>query len=96
LYREQPLFQLPFQVLASLLDLDENMTQWRYRHALMAHRMLGQKIGTGGSSGHSYLKSATEKHKIFQDFFNLSTFLIPRSKVPKLPQDLERKMNYSL
>ena len=96
LYREEPIFQMPFQILSSLLDIDELLTQWRYRHALMAHRMLGSKIGTGGSSGHQYLKDATEKHKIFTDFFNLSTFLIPKSMRPKLPEHLKTQMNYTI
>ncbi len=95
LYREQPILQMPFRLTRALVDLDENMTQWRYRHALMAHRMLGRKIGTGGSSGHDYLKSATDKHKIFSDFFNLTTFLIPRSLVPPLPEALKKKMGFS-
>jgi tryptophan 2,3-dioxygenase len=95
LYREQPIFHVPFRILSSLMDIDELLTQWRYRHALMAHRMLGSKIGTGGSSGHSYLKQATDKHKVFSDFFNLSTFLIPRSKVPPLPAALQSKMNFN-
>jgi tryptophan 2,3-dioxygenase len=95
LYRDQSIFHLPFKILSSLMDIDELLTQWRYRHALMAHRMLGQKIGTGGSSGHVYLKQATDKHKVFNDFFNLSTFLIPRSKVPPLPSSLQSKMNFN-
>jgi tryptophan 2,3-dioxygenase len=95
LYRDQAIFHMPFQILSSLMDIDELLTQWRYRHALMAHRMLGQKIGTGGSSGHAYLKQATDKHKVFSDFFNLSTFLIPRSKVPPLPASLKSKMNFN-
>lgn len=95
LYRDEAIFHGPFKILSSLMDIDELLTQWRYRHALMAHRMLGQKIGTGGSSGHQYLKSATEKHKVFSDFFNLSTFLIPRSKVPPLPESLQFKMNFN-
>jgi tryptophan 2,3-dioxygenase len=95
LFRDEPALQLPFRFLHSLLDIDEVMTQWRYRHALMAHRMLGKKIGTGGTSGHDYLKSATEKHKIFGDLFNLSTFLIPRSRLPILPEDVRQKMNFS-
>jgi len=95
LYRDQAIFHLPFKILSSLMDIDELLTQWRYRHALMAHRMLGQKIGTGGSSGHAYLKAATDKHKVFTDFFNLSTFLIPRSKVPPLPASLQSKMNFN-
>lgn len=94
LYREEPVLQMPFRLIQSLLDLDEQMTQWRYRHSLMAHRMLGRKIGTGGSSGHDYLKSATEKHKIFTDFFNLTTFFIPRSQVPPLPTDIRKKMGF--
>lgn len=95
LYRDQAIFHVPFKILSSLMDIDELLTQWRYRHALMAHRMLGQKIGTGGSSGHAYLKAATDKHKVFTDFFNLSTFLIPRSKVPPLPASLQSKMNFN-
>lgn len=94
LYREEPALQMPFRLIHSLLDLDEHMTQWRYRHTLMVHRMLGRKIGTGGSSGHDYLKSATEKHKIFTDFFNLTTFFIPRSQVPPLPNEIRKKMGF--
>lgn len=94
LYREQPILQMPFRLIRALVDLDETMTQWRYRHSLMAHRMLGRKIGTGGSSGSDYLKSATDQHKIFSDFFNLTTFLIPRSMVPPLPAELKKKMGF--
>jgi tryptophan 2,3-dioxygenase len=85
---------MPFQVLTALQDIDELMTTWRYRHALMAHRMLGRKIGTGGSSGADYLKSATEKHRIFADFFNLATFLIPRSRLPELPGRLRENLGF--
>lgn len=95
LYRDQPILQMPFRLIQALINLDEHMTQWRYRHSLMAHRMLGRKIGTGGSSGHDYLKSATDKHKIFTDFFNLTTFFIPRSQVPSLPKGVLEKMNYA-
>lgn len=94
LYRSLPILQMPFRLLQSLIDLDAAMTSWRYRHALMAHRMLGQKIGTGGSSGSEYLRAATEQHKIFSDFFNLATFLLPRSSVPPLPAHLTQKMSF--
>lgn len=84
LYRDEPILQTPFNILNSLMDIDEALTTWRYRHALMAHRMLGRKIGTGGSSGTDYLKDTAEKHKIYTDLFNMSSFLIPRSKLPPL------------
>ena len=94
LYRDQPVLNLPFQILTALQDMDELMTTWRYRHSLMAHRMLGRKVGTGGSSGAQYLKDATDKHRVFTDFFNLATFLIPRSRRPELPKDVRQKLGF--
>ncbi len=94
LYRDRPIFNLPYMILSSLMDIDEGFTSWRHRHAIMAHRMLGTKIGTGGSSGHKYLKSAAENNRSFLDLFNLSTFLIPRSKLPELPKSLDEIMNF--
>jgi tryptophan 2,3-dioxygenase len=94
LYRDQPILHLPFQILTSLQDIDELMTTWRYRHSLMAHRMLGRKIGTGGSSGAQYLKQATDKHRVFSDLFNLATFFIPRSRLPKLPEEVRKRLDF--
>lgn len=78
LYQDEPMLSMPHRLLQVLQDVDEHMTLWRYRHALMVHRMLGVKIGTGGSSGYHYLRSTAARHKIFGDLFNLSTFLIPK------------------
>ncbi|NQZ01760.1 MAG: tryptophan 2,3-dioxygenase [Bdellovibrionales bacterium] len=94
LYRDQPALHLPFQLIQSLINIDEHLTTWRYRHALMAKRMLGSKIGTGGSSGYEYLRSATEKHRVFHDFFQLTTFFIPRHRLPKMPKEVEHKLGF--
>ena len=94
LYRDEPILHLPFRFLTQLMDVDETLTTWRYRHALMVSRMIGGRIGTGGSSGGDYLKETAEKHRVFTDLFNLSTFLIPRSSLPKLPPEVERKMSF--
>ncbi len=94
LYRDQPALQLPFRVITALQDMDEMFTTWRHRHALMAKRMLGSKVGTGGSSGYQYLRDATDRHKVFQDFFQLTTFFVPRSKLPKLPPEVERELGF--
>ena len=94
LYRNESMLTLPFQILTSMMDIDENFTTWRYRHALLAQRMLGTKIGTGGSSGHVYLKRAADNNRVFLDLFNLSTFLIPHSKLPKIPETLKKKLNF--
>lgn len=94
LYRDEPLLQLPYNLMACLQNIDENFTQWRQRHALMAHRMLGAKMGTGGSVGHKYLATAADKHKVFTDLFNLSTFLVPKSSLPQLPQEIKSKLGF--
>ena len=94
LYREQPILDLPYRIITALIDIDNLMNKWRYGHASLAQRMIGSKIGTGGSSGHSYLRKTLEKHKVFDDLTNLSTYLIPRSSLPKLPKDLKTKLGY--
>ena len=85
---------LPYRLLTLLMDVDEHFTTWRYRHALMVHRMIGTKIGTGGSSGHDYLRQTAERHKVFSDLFNLSTFFIPRSRLPELPEAVRQKLGF--
>ena len=93
-YRDQPVLQLPFRLLTALMDIEEQLTLWRYRHALMVQRMIGVKIGTGGSSGHDYLRRTVEAHRVFADLFQLSTYLIPRSALPPLPPDVQSRMGF--
>ncbi|XP_040188126.1 tryptophan 2,3-dioxygenase isoform X2 [Rana temporaria] len=90
-YREEPRFQVPFQLLTSLMDIDVLMTKWRYNHVCMVHRMIGSKAGTGGSSGYHYLRSTvSDRYKVFVDLFNLSTFLVPRHWVPRLNPNVHK------
>ncbi len=95
LYRDEPILQVPFKVLSTLMDIDEAMATWRHRHALMAVRMIGHKIGTGGSSGQDYLRRTAESHRIFADLFAIATFLIPRSRRPDLPEAIRAGMHYA-
>ncbi len=94
LYRDQPILHLPFRLLTLLIDMDELFQTWRSQHAHMVHRMIGTKMGTGGSSGHNYLRATAEKYKIFSDLSNLSTFLIPRSVLPELPPEMRKKLGF--
>lgn len=94
LYREEPILQLPFQFITCLMDIDNQLTNWRYRHAQMVLRMIGNKVGTGGSSGHDYLAKTAKKHQIFTDFHELSSLLIPRSELPKLPTGIRAQLNF--
>ncbi|HET7452303.1 MAG TPA: tryptophan 2,3-dioxygenase family protein, partial [Thermoanaerobaculia bacterium] len=94
LYRDEPILHLPFRLLSLVADVERNFTTWRQRHAQMVARMIGTKIGTGGSSGSEYLDRAAERHKVFGDLVGLSSFFIPRSALPKLPAKVRSTMGF--
>ncbi len=94
LYRGYPILQLPFQLLNSLLEIDEQLSTWRYRHMNMVHRMIGTRIGTGGSTGRDYLKGALDKHYIFVEIARLTSFLIERRKLPVLSPEMEERLGF--
>lgn len=94
LYRDEPRFHQPFQVLTLLMDIDSLMTKWRYNHVMMVQRMIGSKVGTGGSSGYHYLRSTiSDRYKVFLDLFNLSTYVIPREYIPPLTMSMKRTLS---
>lgn len=94
LYRGYPILQLPFQLLNNLLEIDEQLSTWRYRHMNMVQRMIGTRIGTGGSSGRGYLSSALDKHYIFREIAQLTSFLIERRRLPELTTTMERRLGF--
>jgi tryptophan 2,3-dioxygenase len=94
LYRGYPMLQLPFQLLNGLLEIDEQLSTWRYRHMSMVHRMIGTRIGTGGSTGRDYLKGALDKHYIFAEIARLTSFLIERRKLPVLSPEMEKRLGF--
>jgi tryptophan 2,3-dioxygenase len=94
LYRDEPIIHPPFQLLTALIEMDELFTAWRYNHALMVLRMIGTKTGTGGSSGYDYLKGTLEPHRVFSDLLAISTYLIPRSALPPLPDELKKTLAF--
>lgn len=94
LYRGYPMLQQPFQLINCVLELDEQISTWRYRHMNMVHRMIGHRIGTGGSSGKDYLKGAADKHYIFKDFAELTSFLIERRHLPRLGKTIAQRLGF--
>ena len=57
-------------VCERLVDIDEGLQEWRYRHVKMVERTIGHKIGTGGSSGVGYL-SSTLFNPTFPDLWEI-------------------------
>lgn len=95
LYHGYPMLELPFQLLDTLLEIDNQLGNWRYRHINMVRRMIGTRIGTGGSTGAGYLQGAMDKHYIFKEISQLNSFLIDRRKLPVLPQKLVERLGYN-
>ena len=94
LYRDYPMLQLPFELLSTLLEIDELLSMWRHRHIHMVQRTIGKRTGTGGSSGADYLQKAADSHYIFKELAELTSFLLPRTMLPKLPASLIKVMGF--
>jgi len=93
-YREESLFHGPFRFLSQLMDVDSLLTKWRYNHVMMVQRMIGNKPGTGGSSGYQYLRSTVSpRYQVFVDLFNLATFLVPRHVIPPLSGEMKKRLH---
>ncbi|MDQ3737935.1 MAG: tryptophan 2,3-dioxygenase [Actinomycetota bacterium] len=94
LYRQHPAIHEPYRMLAALIDVDEGFTAWRYRHAQMTQRMIGRRVGTGGSAGGAYLTRQAERGRAFPDLFALPTFLLPARTLAPLPAALSDKLRF--
>ena len=95
LYRDEPLFRLPFGLLNALIEIDEQLATFRYRHLQMVRRMIGTRVGTGGSSGEQYLQGAVNKNYVFKELAGVITFLIERRNLPALPKRLHKALRFS-
>lgn len=58
------------QLCERLVDLDEGLQEWRYRHMKMVQRTIGHKPGTGGSAGSRYLATTLNK-PVFPDLWEI-------------------------
>jgi tryptophan 2,3-dioxygenase len=70
-YRRDP---ATAQICERLVDLDEGMQEWRYRHVKMVQRTIGTRRGTGGSMGAEYL-ATTLNQPAFPDLWAIRTEL---------------------
>lgn len=80
-YRDLPLLAWPRKLIDSFVELEESMVLFRTHHARMVERIIGRRVGTGGSSGVDYLDETT-KYRIFKDLWGVRTILIKKSALP--------------
>lgn len=82
-YRELPLLSWPRQLIDSVVELEEQMVTFRFRHARMVERIIGNRVGTGGSSGVDYLDRTT-KYRVFPELWTIRTMLLSKNNLPEL------------
>ena len=84
-YRELPLLAWPRILIDTLVELEESLVLFRTHHVRMVERLIGRRVGTGGSSGVDYLE-ATLQYRVFGDLWAVRTILIKREALPELQQ----------
>ncbi len=63
-----------YQLAEKLVDIDDALAAWRHKHVLTVERIIGMKMGTGGSAGAAYLRSTLDK-RAFPELWSLRTEL---------------------
>jgi tryptophan 2,3-dioxygenase len=74
LYRNEHQYRDWIDVCERLTEFDELVVSWRLRHIQLVERVIGVRMGTGGSAGSSYLKLTLDK-KFFPELWEARTLL---------------------
>jgi tryptophan 2,3-dioxygenase len=83
-YRELPLLAWPREVLDALVELEQQFVIFRQRHARMVERVIGRRVGTGGSAGVDYLDKTALSYRVFRDLWAIRTLQVRRDAAPSL------------
>lgn len=99
LFRDYPVFNLPYQLLTKLQEIDEAIAVFRYRHLMMVSRIIGMRVGTGGinkqgKNQEGYLEGALKNHRVFRELTELATYLIERRNIPTIPLTLTQILGF--
>lgn len=73
-YRDVDQYWDLYQLAEKLIDVEDWLQQWRFRHMKTVERIIGFKKGTGGSSGVGYLRRVLD-HRFFPELWDLRTTL---------------------
>jgi tryptophan 2,3-dioxygenase len=71
-YRDAERWWSLYQLAEKLVDLDDALATWRHKHVITVERIIGMKVGTGGTSGVAYLQSTLEK-RAFPELWSVRT-----------------------
>ena len=83
-YRELPLLAWPREIIDSIVELEQAFVIFRQRHARMVERVIGRRVGTGGSAGVDYLDRTALAYRVFRDVWAVRTLLLRATALPAL------------
>lgn len=63
-----------YELAEKLVDIEDSLSTWRFRHMKTVERIIGNKVGTGGSSGVNYLKRVIDQ-RFFPELWDIRTEL---------------------
>ena len=75
-HRELPLLSWPGEILDALIEAEQSMVVFRQRHARMVERVIGRRVGTGGSDGVDYLDQTALRYRVFREIWAARTLLM--------------------
>ncbi|MBK8976653.1 MAG: tryptophan 2,3-dioxygenase [Planctomycetes bacterium] len=81
-HRELPLLSWPGEILDALIHAEQSMIVFRQRHARMVERVIGRRVGTGGSDGVDYLDRTALDYRVFREIWAARTMLLRSDLAP--------------
>jgi len=82
--RELPLLSWPGEIIDSLVAAEQGMLVFRQRHARMVERVIGRRVGTGGSAGVDYLDQTALSYRVFKEIWAARTLLLDPGRTPPI------------
>ncbi|MEC9047214.1 MAG: tryptophan 2,3-dioxygenase family protein [Planctomycetota bacterium] len=80
--RSLPLLSWPGAIIDGLIECEQAMLAFRQRHARMVERVIGRRVGTGGSDGVAYLDQTALEYRVFTEIWAGRTLLLPPELSP--------------
>ncbi len=84
--RELPLLSWPCEIVDDLIAAEQSMLIFRQRHARMVERVIGRRVGTGGSAGVEYLDKTALELRVFEEIWATRTMLMNPDDAPPVQQ----------
>ncbi len=81
-HRQLPLLSWPGEILDAVLEAEQAMLIFRQRHARMVERVIGRRVGTGGSAGVEYLDQTALRYRVFKEIWRTRTLLLDPDLAP--------------